>query len=119
VKKALMTMAIGAAILGQTGMAAYAEGGDAVQALTIPFRIVTSVAGAGVGLVAGGLQGVVDTEQKFAENTFGKASENAMLVPVGIVGAVVGVPVGFVMGAPKGMVDWGKKGYDMWDDMGK
>ena len=69
-----------------------------------------------VGAVAGGLQGIVDTEQKFAEHTFGQADENPMMLPVGLVGAAVAVPIGFVTGAPKGMVEWGQKGYEMWGE---
>lgn len=117
-KKQLAVLALGAMLLAQTAVSAQAESNGAVEVLKFPFRLVTGTAGAGVGLVAGGLNGIVETEKKFSDHTFAKASENPLMVPVGIVGAAVAVPVGFVMGAPQGAVDWGKKGYGWWDDMG-
>lgn len=83
--------------------------------LSFPFRLVTGTVGAAGGAVGGGLKGIVDTEQKFAENTFGRADENPLLVPVGLVGTVVAVPVGLVTGAPDGAVEYGKKGYHWWN----
>lgn len=114
-KKKIAVLAIAATMMAQTMSGAYA--GGVADVLTLPFRLVTGVAGVGVGAVAGGLQGVVDTEQKFAENTFGQADENPMMLPVGIVGTAVAVPVGIITGAPKGAVEWGEKGFNMWDGM--
>ncbi len=109
-----LTMMVGVQTMGH----AFADGGgNAVQALTLPFRLVTAAGGGALGLVAGGVQGIIETEQTFAEKTFGQADDNLMMVPVGIVGAGVAVPVGFIMGAPKGARDWGAKGYNMWDDL--
>ena len=87
----------------------------AMHVITLPLRLVTGVAGAGLGTVVGGAKGIVETEKTFAGNTYAKAEENPMMVPVGLVGSVVAVPVGFVMGAPRGFVNWGRAGYSMWD----
>lgn len=68
-----------------------------------------------LGAVGGGLKGIVETEQQFAEKTYGEADQNPLMVPVGLVGTVVAVPVGFVLGAPEGAVTGGKQGYQLWD----
>ena len=112
-KKTLVMVAL-AASMAMISIPAHADSMSASDLALMPFKVVTGVAGMGVGVVAGGMQGVVDTEKKFSENTFGQADKNPMMLPLGLIGAVVAVPVGFVTGAPQGMVDWGKKGYDMW-----
>lgn len=83
--------------------------------VSMPFRLVTGAVGVGLGTVTGGVQGIMDTEQRFAENTYAKAGENPLLVPVGLVGTAVAIPVGFLTGAPKGAVDMGREGYMWWD----
>ena len=113
--KKTFAVAILAATLMMSSLPARAET-DAMDVVLLPFRIVTGVGGMGLGAVAGGVQGIVYTEQKFAEHTFGQADENPMMLPLGLIGAAVAVPVGFVTGAPKGMVEWGQKGYEMWGE---
>lgn len=111
-KKTLAMVALAATVM--MSVPAMAASGSTSDAVLLPFRIITGVAGAGVGVVAGGVQGIVDTEKKFGESTFGKADENPMMIPLGLVGAVVAVPVGFATGAPKGLVEWGQKGFEIW-----
>lgn len=116
-KKKIAMFALAATLAFQTGTAAFAADNAAAELLLFPFRLVTGVAGGGLGLVAGGLQGIVETEKTFAEHTFAEVDENPLMLPVGLVGAAVAVPVGFLVGAPKGAVDWGAKGYNLWDEM--
>jgi hypothetical protein len=82
---------------------------------SFPFRLLTGGVGAGFGAVAGGAKGIVETERKFAENTWGEADKNPLMVPVGLVGTVVAVPVGIIMGAPQGAVKMGTQGYNWWN----
>ncbi len=86
-----------------------------LQMIALPFRVLSGAAGAGLGIVAGGLQGIVETEQAFATQTFGHASENLAMIPVGIIGSALAVPVGFVLGAPTGAVDWATRGFNLWN----
>jgi hypothetical protein len=115
-------LALAATLLVQTGVAfaddgPMTSGGNAAwQVVSFPLRLVTGVTGGAVGAVGGGLKGIVKTEEKFANNTFGKADENPLLVPVGLVGTVVAVPVGFVTGAPDGAVKGARTGYGWWDN---
>ena len=116
---------LGIAMLAQVGMTSMAdevEKGELTNnnpvawgMVSFPFRVVTGAAGMGVGAVAGGLKGIVDTEKKFAENTFGQADENPLLVPVGLIGSVVAVPVGFLAGFPEQAVKTGQDGFQYWD----
>lgn len=126
-KKNVAALALAAMLVAQAGVGAFADdalaaagpttaGGNAVwKVVTFPFRIVTTVSSGAVGLVAGGLKGVVGTEEKFAVNTFGKMDQNPALVVPGVLGTVVAVPVGFVAGAPAGAVKGAKGGYQWWD----
>lgn len=122
-KNKIAALALAATVFAQVGTAAFADqgpmtssGNPAWQVVSFPLRLVTGTAGAALGAVGGGLKGIVNTEENFASNTFGKADENPMLVPVGLVGTVVAIPVGFVTGAPQGAVNGGKYGYKMWDN---
>lgn len=125
-KNKIAALALAGALLGQVGIAAFADGdaeapasstGNTVwQVISFPLRIVTGAGGMAIGAVGGSVRGIVNTEEKFAQNTFGKAEENPMLVPVGLVGTVIAVPVGIVTGAPEGAVKGGKYGYNVWDN---
>lgn len=124
-KNKLAAVALAATLFAQVGVAMADDGGSAGPltssnnpawaVISFPFRLVTGTAGLGLGAVGGGLKGIVQTEQQFAEKTFGEADENPLMVPVGLVGTVVAVPVGFILGAPEGAVTGGKYGYQMWD----
>lgn len=112
-------------LISQAGITAFADGqaasasstGNTVwQVLSFPLRIVTGAGGLAIGAVGGSVRGIVNTEEKFAQNTFGKAEENPILVPVGLVGTVLAVPVGIVTGAPEGAMKGGKYGYHVWDN---
>ncbi len=112
------------AMLAQLGLASYAEDEDGPLTsdspmvwglLSFPLRVVTGVAGLGVGALVGGVEGIIDTEKKFAENTFGEAEENPLLVPVGIVGTAVAIPVGFLSGFPEQAVKSGQDGFEWWN----
>ncbi|HEY9687803.1 MAG TPA: hypothetical protein V6C52_12585 [Coleofasciculaceae cyanobacterium] len=124
-KNKLAAVALAATMCAQMGVA-MAEDGASAGPLTssnntawavasFPFRLVTGTAGMALGAVGGGLKGIVETEQQFAEKTYGEADQNPLMVPVGLVGTVVAVPVGFVLGAPEGAVTGGKQGYQLWD----
>jgi len=89
-----------------------------LQTICLPFRVITGAAGAGLGIVAGGLEGIVETEQSFASQTFGKASENVAMIPVGILGSALAVPVGFLLGAPEGAMEWANRGFNIWNRVG-
>ena|GEM_PF-603938 len=126
-KNKFAALALAGALLGQVGIAAFADGeaaapassstGNTVwQVISFPLRIVTGAGGMAVGAVGGSVRGIVNTEEQFAQNTFGKADENPALLPVGILGTVVAVPVGIVTGAPEGAVKGGKYGYHVWDN---
>ncbi|MCE3235275.1 MAG: hypothetical protein K0Q50_1455 [Vampirovibrio sp.] len=119
-------LALAGLLLTQVGFTAFADGDAAApassagntvwQVLSFPLRIVTGAGGLAIGAVGGSVRGIVNTEEQFAQNTFGKAEENPMLVPVGLVGTVLAVPVGIVTGAPEGAVKGGKYGYHVWDN---
>jgi hypothetical protein len=128
-KNKFAALALAATLLTQVGVSALADdaaasddgpltsSGNAVwQVVSFPLRLVTGTTGIAIGAVGGGVKGIVKTEEKFAQNTFGKADENPLLVPVGLVGTVVAVPVGFVTGAPEGAAKGGKYGYHIWDN---
>lgn len=89
-----------------------------LQTICLPFRVITGAAGAGLGIVAGGLQGILETEQSFASQTFGKANENVAMIPVGIIGSALAVPVGFLLGAPEGAMEWANRGFNLWNHIG-
>jgi hypothetical protein len=118
-----MASLFAATLLLQTGVAAFADGDGpwttnhpfAWGVASFPFRMLTGTAGAGFGALAGSAKGIVDTERKFSEHTFGEADKNPFMVPVGIAGAVVAVPVGVITGAPPGIVEHATKGYEYWD----
>ena len=124
-KKTVFAGLLAAAMVAQIGAGALAEDVEAGSLTSdspvlwgiasFPFRAVTGVGGLGLGAIAGGLKGVVDTEKSFAENTFGKANENPFMIPVGLVGSLVAVPVGFVTGMPQQAVETGQNGYKWWD----
>ncbi len=121
-KNKFAAFALAATMMTQVGIAAFADegpmtssGNAAWQVVSFPLRLVTGTTGGVLGAVGGGLKGIIDTEQKFAERTFGESDKNPLLVPVGLIGTVVAVPVGFVTGAPEGAVNGGKAGYSIWD----
>lgn len=125
-KNKFAALALACAMISQVGIAAFADGeaapaasstGNTVwQVISFPLRIVTGAGGMAIGAVGGSVRGIVNTEEQFAQNTFGKADENPMLLPVGILGTVAAVPVGIVTGAPEGAVKGGKYGYQVWDN---
>ncbi len=125
-KNKLAAVALAATLVAQAGIGAFADepsngpmtssNNPAWAVASFPFRLVTGTTGMALGAVHGGLKGIVETEQQFAENTFGEADKNPLLVPIGLVGTVVAVPVGFVMGAPEGAANGGKYGYQIWDN---
>jgi hypothetical protein len=127
-KNKLAVLALAATVLTQVGISALADdaasnngpmtsSGNAVwQVVSFPLRLVTGGTGIAVGAVGGGVKGIVNYEEKFAQNTFGRADENPLLVPVGLVGTVVAVPVGIVAGSPDGAVKGAKYGYHVWDN---
>ncbi|MGE0200817.1 MAG: hypothetical protein AB7P76_07610 [Candidatus Melainabacteria bacterium] len=116
-KRVVIMGLMAAMVVAQSGVVSYASDSAAKTVVKFPFRVITGAAGVGVGTVAGGINGIVETEKEFSEKTFGRADDNPLWIPVGIVGSAVAVPVGFLMGAPKGMVEWGRKGYQVWDGM--
>ncbi len=112
------------AMVGQLGMTSYAEDEDGPMTsdnplawglVSFPLRAVTGVVGLGAGALVGGVKGIIETEKKFAENTFGEADENPLLVPVGLIGTAVAIPVGFLSGFPEQAVKSGQEGFQWWD----
>jgi hypothetical protein len=112
------------ALIGQLGLAAFAEDETGTMTndypvawgiVSFPLRLVTGALGMGLGAVVGGVNGIVETEKKFAENTFGRADENPLMVPVGLVGTVVAIPVGFLTGFPPEAIKGGEEGFGWWD----
>lgn len=91
------------------------SGNQAWQMVSIPLRLVTGATGMAIGAIHGGLQGVVHTEEQFAQNLFGEAEQNPLLVPVGLIGTIAAVPVGIATGAPQGAAEGGTAGYQLWD----
>ncbi len=91
------------------------SGNQTWQLVSIPLRLVTGATGVAIGAIHGGLQGVVNTEERFAQDTFGEADENPLLVPVGLIGTIAAVPVGIATGAPQGAAEGGAAGYQLWD----
>ncbi len=91
------------------------SGNQTWQMVSIPLRLVTGATGLAIGAIHGGLQGVVATEEQFAQGTFGEAEQNPLLVPVGLIGTIAAVPVGLATGAPQGAAQGGTAGYQLWD----
>lgn len=123
-KKKLAAALMAMAVIGQLGLTSFAEDDQGPWTsdypvtwgiMSFPLRVVTGVTGLTIGALAGGVNGIVETEQKFAENTFGQAEENPFMVPVGLVGTAVAIPVGFLAGFPQGAVKGGQEGYTWWD----
>ncbi|MBX2860357.1 MAG: hypothetical protein KTR14_03925 [Vampirovibrio sp.] len=121
-KKTLAALLLAGAMVAQAGAGAFAEDGPWTTdspvtwgITSLPLRVVTGAAGAGIGMVSGSVEGIIDTEKEFASNTFEKADENPFLVPVGLVGTAVAIPVGIIKGGPKDAVDMGRDGYLWWN----
>ncbi len=91
------------------------SGNQTWQMVSIPLRLVTGATGVAIGAIHGGLQGVVSTEEQFAQDIFGEAEQNPLLVPVGLIGTIAAVPVGIATGAPQGAAQGGTAGYQLWD----
>ncbi len=115
---------LAAALCTQVGSAAFAEDEQgpwtkdhpyAWGVASLPFRATTTGVGLAFGSLAGSAKGIVETEQKFAEHTWGEADKNPLMVPVGLVGSVVAIPVGVVMGLPQGAAKGAAAGYKWWD----
>lgn len=127
-KNKFAALALAAFLLCQVGMSAFADepakgsngpwttSNNVVwQVASFPLRVVTGAGGILLGALNSGVKGISTTEEKYGQNTFGKAHKNPLLVPVGLVGTVVAIPVGFVTGAPEGAAPGGKYGYHIWD----
>lgn len=91
------------------------SGNQTWQMVSLPLRLVTGATGLALGAIQGGLQGVVTTEEQFAQNIFGEADESPWLVPVGLIGTIAAVPVGLATGTPQGAAQGGSAGYHLWD----
>lgn len=91
------------------------SGNKAWQVLSFPLRLVTGGAGLALGAIGGGMRGVVNTEEQFAQDTFGAADQNPLMVPVGLLGTIAAVPVGLAKGAPGGAASGGDYGFHLWD----
>ncbi|MBY0449341.1 MAG: hypothetical protein K2X01_01785 [Cyanobacteria bacterium] len=115
-KSKLAAVLLAATVVAQAGVASFAEGSTASlnELIGVPFRLTTGVVGGSLGLVTGSINGITDTEKKFAENTFEKAGENPAMLPVGLVGAALAIPVGILTGGPQGLADGMKSGYNYW-----
>lgn len=92
-----------------------ASGNKTWQIVSMPLRLITGATGMAIGAIGGGVNGIVRTEESFAQNTFGKADENPLMVPVGLIGTLAALPVGVVHGAPPGAIRGGLMGYQVWD----
>jgi hypothetical protein len=130
-KIAICTLAL--ALLAQVGLAAFADEPASMEPCTggpltrsgnpiwtvasFPLRLTTGVGGMMVGAMVNGSKNIMTTEQEFAKNTFGQASESPMMYPVGVLGSVIAVPVGFVTGMPEGAAMGGRQGYQVWDHL--
>lgn len=82
---------------------------------SFPLRLTTAGLGAGFGALSGGVEGIMETEDEFADHTFAKAGENPLLAPVGLVGAVVAIPVGAIKGGVPQAIESAKAGFNWWD----
>ena len=85
--------------------------------VSMPLRIITMAAGAGVGGAHGAAVGMVGTEKKYLANTWGKVKEDPLMLPVGFLAVPLGLTVGFFEGIPHGAHRYGSKGYFMWDHL--
>ena len=116
-KSKLAAVVLAATVVAQMGVASFAESSTTAslnQLLEMPFRLTTGVVGGSLGLVTGSINGITDTQKKFAENTYDKAGENPAMLPVGLVGTALAIPVGILTGAPQGLADGMKAGYNYW-----
>lgn len=110
----LFLMTIG---ICQVGFYLYSQNGPVfIEALKFPGRVITACLNGSVGAVTEGFNGIIETEQQFADETFAHAETDPMMIPVGIVSAAVAIPVGFLSKAPKGMMAYGEEGYGWWDE---
>lgn len=101
----------------QLGFYLYSQNGPLViETLKFPGRIITACINGSIGGVTEGFNGIIETEQQFANQTFAHAETDPMMIPVGIVSAAVAIPVGFISKAPNGMMAYGKEGYAWWDE---
>ena len=130
-KIAICTLA--AVLLAQSSLIAFADtpasmepatggpltrsGHPAWTVASFPFRLTTGIGGMMVGAMVNGSKHVVKTEQEFAHNTFGQASESPAMYPVGVLGSMVAVPVGFITGMPEGAAMGGRYGFKLWDHL--
>lgn len=130
-KSKLAALVLAATMSLQLGVGAFAQdalsypedpetgvGEAAWTILSLPVDLTSAVASGALGAVGGGLKGIVRTEEKFADATYGRVNENPLLLPVGLVGTVVAVPIGFLMGLPSGLVGGVKYGWNMLDEIG-
>ena len=129
----LAAFALAATMIGQLGMAAFADenvdvdniqsdpdtsvGEAAWTVLSLPVDLTAAVADGALGGLGGGLKGIVRTEEIFGANTYGKVDENPLWIIPGLIGTVVAVPVGFLVGLPMGLVNGAKYGWNMLDNM--
>ncbi len=116
-KSKLAAVVLAATVVAQMGVASFAESSTTAslnQLLEMPFRLTTGVVGGSLGLVTGSINGITDTQKKFAENTYDKAGENPAMLPVGLVGTALAIPVGILTGGPQGLADGMKAGYNYW-----
>ncbi len=130
-KSKLAALVLAATMMGQMGLGAFAQDdamsfpadpetsiGDAAwTVLGFPVNLTSAAASGAIGGVGGGLKGIVATEEKFADATYGKVDENPLLLPVGLVGTVVAVPIGFLMGLPSGIVGGAREGWNLLSDL--
>lgn len=91
------------------------SGNQTWQIVSLPLRLVTGVTGLAIGAIQGSVDGIVRTEEQFAQDTFGQAEQNPLLVPVGLVGTLAALPVGLMKGAPEGAAQGIEAGYHVWD----
>ena len=82
---------------------------------SFPLRRTTAGLGAGFGALAGSVEGIMETEDEFADHTFAKASENPLMAPIGLVGAAVAIPVGIIKGGVPQALDSAEAGFNWWD----
>ncbi len=91
------------------------SGNQTWQIVSLPLRLATGMTGLALGAIHGGVDGIVQTEEQFAQDTFGQAEENPLMVPVGLIGTIAALPVGLVKGAPEGAAQGIEVGYHLWD----
>ena len=91
------------------------SGNQTWQIVSLPLRLITGATGMALGAIRGGVDGIVRTEEEFAQGTFGEAEQNPLMVPVGLIGTLAALPVGVAKGAPGGAAEGGIAGYRVWD----